>query len=85
MSVYTDDLPPGVTRLRIRGEFKLNKAPHGQIEGWDFFHMNSATVDWAESCNAARAQLFPNVKLPVVDLKFEAIMRARLERDKAAA
>lgn len=78
------DLPDGVIRLSIRGDFKLNKAPaYVDDAGWSVFHLNAKTVDWAESCNAARAQLFPDVILPAVDQKFEAIMQERAQRELA--
>jgi len=48
-------------------------------EGFSVFELNGA-IDWAESCNRARAQIFPGVALPAVDAKFEAIMAARRER-----
>lgn len=80
-----NELPAGIIRLRIRGEFKLNKAPaYVDAAGWSVFHLNAKTVDWAESCNAARAQLFPDVPIPVVDYKYEALMQARKEREAAA-
>lgn len=87
MSVYTEDFPSDVFRLRLRaGEFKLNEAPHYvHPDGWRVYHLNVATVDWTDSLNAARAQVFPNVKPPAVDLKWEAIAQARIERAKAAA
>lgn len=85
MSVYTDALPPGVIRVRIRGEFKLSRPPQGEIEDWRFFHLNAGKLDWAEVCNSARAQIFPGVALPAVDEKFEQIMAERAKRAAAKA
>lgn len=70
-----DDIPPGVIRLRVRGTFKLNKEPQYQLEGWDCFNLNASTIDWADSCNAARAQIFPDIPLPAVDLFYEGMIK----------
>jgi len=48
-------------------------------EGFSVFEF-SDQLDWAQSCNRARAQIFSGVQLPAVDAKFEAIMAARRER-----
>ena len=66
--------------LRVRG-LQLTRAPQEVIDGWQVFYLNGAVVDWAESCNRARAQIFKE-QLPAVDHKFNAIMLARLEAEK---
>lgn len=69
--------------LRVRG-VTLTRAPQETTdEGWGMFYMNSRVVDWAEACNRARAQVFPDLPLLVFDAKFDAIMRARAEREAA--
>lgn len=36
--------------------------------------------DWTEVANAMRARVFPEVEIPEVDEIFEAVMRARREK-----
>jgi len=65
--------------LRCKG-LPLTRAPlRVDVEGFSVFEF-SDKLDWAESCNRARAQIFPGVALPALDAKFEAIMAARRER-----
>lgn len=72
-----------VITLRVKG-LPLTREPVEIDDGWAVFHLNGATLDWAESCNRARSQIFPDVALPAVDAMFEAIMRARREREAQA-
>lgn len=69
--------------LRVRG-LPLMREPHAvDANGWSVFHLNGDKVDWAESCNRARGQVFPNVRILEFDPVYEQIMKAR--RDRAAA
>ena len=68
--------------LRVKG-LPLTREPQEVVDGWAVFYLNGPALDWAESCNRARSQIFPDVCLPAVDHKFEAILRARREREAA--
>ena len=80
MSASDDEIPAGVIRLRVRGDFKLTRPAQGEVDGWQVLYLNAKRVDWTDACNAARAQLFPEIKLRERDPVFDEIMRARLER-----
>lgn len=67
--------------LRVKGLPPLAlEAQYVDEQGWSCYHLNDDKVDWAESCNNARALLFPDVPLPAVDPVFDEIMRARWQR-----
>lgn len=67
--------------LRVKG-LPLTRTPaFVDGDGFSVFHL-SDKVDWADSCNAARAQVFPGVSIPGVDKVFDEIMRIRLAREK---
>lgn len=72
-----------MVRLRIKGKFKLNREPHGQIQGWDFFHMNELKVDWADAADTARRQLHGNTPTPESERRYEQVLRERAERELA--
>lgn len=71
------------TVLRVKG-LPLTRAPAFIDEdGYSVFHLSDRVDVW-DAMNAARAQIFPGVKLPAVDKVFDGIMRAKVERDAAA-
>ncbi len=78
------DAPDRTITLRVKG-LPLTREPQEiDANGFGVFYLDGDKVDWTESCNRARGQIFPNQKIPPVDHRFEAIMRARAEREAAA-
>jgi hypothetical protein len=71
--------------LRVKG-LPLTREPSTvDAEGFAVFELSHDRVDWAESCNRAREQIFPGMALPAVDRVFDRIMAARAQRAKVAA
>lgn len=62
--------------LRVKG-LPLTRTPaYVDENGFSVFHL-SDKVDIVETLNAARTQVFPDVRIPVVDKVFDQIMAAR--------
>lgn len=82
-------VPPDVITLMVYGAFKLNREPHHvDAWGWSVFYLNANKVDWADSANAARRQLFGDAPTPESDRRYEQVLierEARLAAEAEAA